>query len=154
MDELIKCKCSITPFFSLDGKETFCKLVDIYDGDTMTCIIPLFNSFYKFQIRLNGIDTAELKSKNLNSKHMAIDAKTRVVELTSNNSFDSTKINFKEYLENNPIILWIKCYKFDKYGRLLADVFLNKDDNISISQILLNEHLAVAYDGKTKTLPS
>lgn len=149
MDKLLQCQCSSTPFFSLNNKETYCKLVDIYDGDTITCILPLFDSYYKFKIRLNGIDTAEIKSKNIILKNLAIDAKKRLVQLTTKQSFCD---NIEDYLENTPVILWLKCYKFDKYGRLLGDLFINKNDNESISQILIREKLAVPYDGKTKTL--
>lgn len=149
--DLINCPITSTPFFSLDGIKSYCKLVNIYDGDTITCILPIFDTFYKFIVRLNGIDTAEIKTKNEDIKHMALEAKNRVIQLTTNKSFD-TNNQLKEYLENNPIILWIHCHKFDKYGRVLSDVFINPNDKLSISEILLNEKLAVSYDGKTKTL--
>lgn len=139
--------CSIIPFFSLNGIKTNCRLVDVYDGDTITCIIPIFSSYYKFQLRLNGIDTPELKSKNESIKHQAFNAKNRIIELTTGKN-DIT--NLKEYLENNPVILWIHCYKFDKYGRVLSDIFLNDQNTISLSNILLKEHLALPYDGKSK----
>jgi endonuclease YncB( thermonuclease family) len=49
-------------------------------------------------------------------------------------------------------IVFIKCYEFDKYGRLLADVYINYNDinSKSISEILLNENLAYKYDGGKK----
>lgn len=152
MDNKLKnCETSTIPFFSLDGIKTYCRLIDVYDGDTMTCIIPLFDNLYKFSIRLIGIDTAEIKTKNDQVKLSALDAKNRVISLTTNKIFDHND-QFKEYLKNNPIILWIHCYKFDKYGRLLAEVYLNKNDELHISSILIQENLAVPYDGKTKIL--
>lgn len=152
MDNKLKnCEISSVPFFSLDGIQTYCRLIDVYDGDTITCIIPLFDNLYKFSIRLNGIDTPELKTKIENVKNSALDAKHRVISLTTNKVFDSN-LELKEYLENNPIILWIHCYKSDKYGRILANVYINRNDNLHISNILINENLAVPYDGKTKTL--
>ena len=36
-----------TPNFSLYGKNTLGRVVDILDGDTIKIIIPLFDSFYK-----------------------------------------------------------------------------------------------------------
>ena len=46
--------------------------------------------------------------------------------------------------------MWIECVDFDKYGRLLTNVFLNKEDDKSISDILLEEKLAYKYNGDTK----
>ena len=49
--------------------------------------------------------------------------------------------------------VWVECLDFDKYGRLLANVYnLNteiKSDN-SFSSILLKEKLAYVYNGDTK----
>ena len=46
-----------TKTFSLKNTECYARVVQIYDGDTITAVIPLFDNFYKFSIRLNGIDT-------------------------------------------------------------------------------------------------
>ena len=56
-----------TPKFSLSllFKDELVKarVVNIYDGDTITCILPINNKYYNFKIRLAGIDTCEIKSK-------------------------------------------------------------------------------------------
>ena len=44
-------------------------------------------------------------------------------------------------------IVTIKCGKFDKYGRLLIDIYYKKQH---INQWLIDEKYAFAYDGKTK----
>ena len=152
-DNLNNCSPKDIPPFSLENLETFCRLVDIYDGDTITCIIPIFNNLYRFQIRLNGIDTPEIKTKIQNIKQDAICSKRRVIELTTSGKCQVyLKEELQKYLEDNSTILWIKCRQFDKYGRILCDVYSNKDDKYSISEILIQENLAVPYDGKTKTL--
>ena len=38
----------------------------------------------------------------------------------------------------------------DKYGRILADVYMN---DLHINQWLLSERYAVKYDGRTKVTP-
>lgn len=55
--ELEKYTFDNTDEFSLDNYITLARVVDIYDGDTCTCIIPLYNNYYKYHIRLNEIDT-------------------------------------------------------------------------------------------------
>ena len=52
------------PFFSLNGYKTWAKCVKIYDGDTATFAFYYNKTYYKFRVRLAGIDTAEIKSKD------------------------------------------------------------------------------------------
>jgi len=53
-----------------------------------------------------------------------------------------------DLFNNNISIVWIECLEFDKYGRLLANVFFDKTKNIA--DILVSEKLAYRYDGGTK----
>ena len=51
--------------FSLKGKTLQARLVNVHDGDTHTYIIELYpGDFYRFTVRLAGIDTPELKNIN------------------------------------------------------------------------------------------
>jgi endonuclease YncB( thermonuclease family) len=53
-----------------------------------------------------------------------------------------------DIFDKDVYIINIECRDFDKYGRLLANVFIN--DGRSIASVLLEEKLAYKYDGKTK----
>ena len=55
--------CQINNVSSLDFKKQRlrCKCIDVYDGDTITIIIPLNNTGYKQRCRLSGIDAPEIK---------------------------------------------------------------------------------------------
>lgn len=173
IEELKSYNYNNTNFFSLDGISTFCRIVDVLDGDTITVIIPLHNTFYKFIIRLYGIDTCEIKSKNTNIHQKGIDAKNRILSLlcSSNNlkdiDFNSTNFTrkeIKEFFNENFVTAYISCKDFDKFGRTLADVFLlnesesdkekKQNDFIykenSLSYILVNEKLAYPYFGDSK----
>ena len=68
------------------------------------------------------------------------------------NSKLETQKDIKDYLKTITCIVFVKCYRFDKYGRLLADVYIdyNSINCKSISEILLSEGLAYEYDGGTK----
>jgi endonuclease YncB( thermonuclease family) len=149
-----------TTFFSLKGLESYGRVVQIHDGDTLTAILPLHNSFYKFSIRLAGIDTCEITSKNTFNKNLAIAARKKLFQLITKKEKEEEEetedkeededTNIKSYLNNNICIVYIKCLDFDKYGRLLATVSKHPTDTLSLSDILINEKLAYKYDGKTK----
>lgn len=141
-----------TPEFSLKGKRTCARVVSIYDGDTCKCVIPLFNSFFKFDIRLNGIDTCEIKSKSQLNKTLALMARNKLFTLVSGSSTLSSHIDINKYLESNVCVVRLLCYDFDKYGRLLADMYDLNDENLSksFSDYLIEAKLAYEYSGDTK----
>lgn len=143
--ELFKQHGGSTPKFSLKGMRFASRIVDVIDGDTIVGIIPLMNTFYKFHIRLASIDTSEIKSKDAKLKEIAIKAKNRLLELITDKS-----INSKNELEADVYLVWLKCEDFDKYGRLLANIYRTPECVKSFSEILLEEKLAYPYYGSTK----
>ena len=111
-------------------------IISVYDGDTITVACNFHwdkYTAYKFNIRLAGIDTPEIKTKNKEEKKIAILAK-----------------NYLEKLILNKKIL-LKNIKYDKYGRILANISLPNEEDIS--SILLKKKFAVKYDGGTKNVP-
>jgi endonuclease YncB( thermonuclease family) len=147
-----------TPHFSLNGLSTYGRLVDIYDGDTLKIVLQVLDGFYKFDVRLKGIDTCELKSQNVENKKRALKARHRVCKMVEEEYGNDEGIKFetskeiKEYLQNIVSIVYVKCYEFDKYGRVLADVYIGNESTTrnSISEILLRENLAYVYDGGSR----
>ena len=110
-------------------------VIKVYDGDTITIAskMPYENSpLFRFQVRLNGIDTPEIKSKNENEKQLAKNARDSLGKLIMHK------------------IITLQNVKNEKYGRILADVYL---DDLHINQWMIDQHFAVAYDGKTKQSP-
>ena len=132
--------------FSLQGRMEYGKCVDVYDGDTIKMVFPLHNKLYKWSVRLSGIDTPELRTRN---------------KLEKLYGYKVRKYLRKKILNK---ILYIECDDFDKYGRLLGYIYLNEDqqkggsleDNInydrkeSINQWLIDNDYAFSYDGGTK----
>lgn len=106
------------------------KIINIVDGDTVDAVIDLgFGVMFNTRLRLNGIDTMETNDKDATKKSLGLKAKERT----------------KELLTNKDVIL--QSFKEDKYGRYLADIYLN---NVNINQQLISEGLAVPYFGGTK----
>lgn len=125
-----------TPKFSLNGKLVYCKVVKVYDGDTITVNFKLFRKIRQFNIRMAGYDTPELRSKDPAEKEKAILAKF--------------------FLQNILLdkIVYLKCLDFDKYGRLLGEVHLSKKQYLSgtpcVNQSMISTGHAVPYFGGTK----
>ena len=133
------------PTFALRGVYT-ARVVSLHDGDTFSCVIPFVDSFYKFSIRLNGIDTAEMTSKDLILKSKALLARNRLFGLLTGEHLDTLdwrKSDFDKYFESHYTTVLMNCKDTDKYGRILADVS-------NYSDLLVSEKLAYRYDGGTK----
>ena len=109
------------------------RVIRVYDGDSITVaarIPELKNSkIFKFNIRLNRIDTPEIKTSNHIEKEYAIKVR----------DFLSEKIMNK--------MVNLEVSKTDKYGRYLSEVYYKKTN---INNLLLNNKYAVKYDGGTK----
>jgi endonuclease YncB( thermonuclease family) len=149
-----------TPEFSLCGMTLTGKVVEMYDADTCKIALPLQNTFYKFTCRLNGIDTPEIKPRKDKPNReaeivWAKKARNELLSLVCNNKIDNLEIKKEEIismLQNNKNLVQVKCDQFDKYGRLLVELY-NKDDTKSFNDILVEKQLAVNYDGGTKIAP-
>jgi len=138
-----------TPELSITGLKTYGRVVDIYDGDTVKVILPAFGSYYKFTTRLNYIDTCEIRSKDKVLQDNAIKARDKLFELVTNTKV-ITKNDIKKTLESDVYLVWVDCCNKDKYGRILANIYKDKDTTKSFSEILLDEKFAYKYEGKTK----
>ena len=110
--------------------------IKVYDGDTITVAtrLPFQGSpLYRFSVRLNGIDTPEIKGKPEDEKKLAVMARDAL----------SARILNKE--------VELKNVALEKYGRLLAQVHVGK---VCYNDWLLENRYAVEYSGGTKVSPS
>jgi micrococcal nuclease len=110
-------------------------VIKVYDGDTVTIVSKLpydTSPLYKFSVRINNIDCPEIRGSNDDEKTCAKIAKQRVSDLILNKKIELHNIGT------------------EKYGRVLADVSI---DGLDLGTLLVNERLAVRYDGGTKIKP-
>jgi micrococcal nuclease len=112
------------------------KCVKVYDGDTfhLGTILPEPYGATRFCVRLLGVDTPELRTKNPAEKSLAREARQIV----------------KEYILNK--MVKVKVSGYDKYGRLLARIVI--PDGRDLSQCLIDERVAIYYDGGKKNVTS
>ena len=57
----LKEKTLNTPILTLEGYFSVAKVVSVYDGDTCRVVIPFKGEFYKWNVRLDGYDTPEMR---------------------------------------------------------------------------------------------
>jgi micrococcal nuclease len=108
------------------------KLVRVIDGDSIIVDIDLgFSIWIKNKsVRLLGVDTPELRTKDNYEKKAAILAKERVEGL----------------LTDGTLIITTVLDKQDKFGRILGTLYTNNGDNIN--NILIEEKLGIKWNGQ------
>jgi endonuclease YncB( thermonuclease family) len=114
------------------------KVIKVYDGDTITIASKLpydTSPLYRLSVRLNGIDTPEMKGKGV------LEEEKQAAKMAQ--KFVSNLI-FNKFVR-------LENIQTEKYGRILADVYI---DDINVNELLIRERYAVKYDGGTKIKPS
>jgi micrococcal nuclease len=113
----------------------------VVDGDTIDVTIDLgFKTWKKVRVRMEGINTPESRTRDLEEKKKGLAAKARLQEILDYN--------------NNECVL--KVSGVGKFGRAIASVYVDTlspaSDKSSMTTINVNKQLieeghAVAYDG-------
>ena len=113
----------------------------VVDGDTIDVIIDLgFKTWKKVRVRMEGINTPESRTRDLEEKKRGLAAKDRLVEILKYNNNECT----------------LKVSGVGKFGRAIASVYVDTlspaSDKSSMTEINVNKQLieeghAVAYDG-------
>ena len=103
-----------------------------YDGDTITFNLPGLHPIIgeKINIRVNGIDTPEIRGKCEKEKYDAKQAKEMVTDILK----DAEQIELKN-MERG------------KYFRIAADVIV---DGENLADMLIEAGMAIRYDGGKK----
>jgi endonuclease YncB( thermonuclease family) len=112
------------------------KVVKVYDGDTITIAAKLPNTsgpIYRFAVRLNGIDSPEIKGGTQRERDLAKKSRDALTQLIYGK------------------IVTLKNTNNEKYGRVLADVYLG---DIDVCEWMLSKGYVVKYDGGTKLRPA
>jgi len=114
------------------GNVTVSEIISIYDGDTFRCNIKNYPPIIgeRMSIRINGIDTPEIKGKSEKEKELARKAK----QFTVNELRSAKKIELRNM-------------KRGKYFRIVADVYVDGKD---LGAMLIQAGLAIPYKNGTK----
>jgi micrococcal nuclease len=101
-------------------------ITKVYDGDTLTANVDLGFKVWakKVKLRLLGVNTPEIRTKDQEEKRHALQARDRVRELC---------------LEKEVIVI---THGMGKYGRWLAEVRI---EGVDLKALLITEGLGVKY---------
>lgn len=112
-----------TKAFNYDGKSYMVKVVKVYDADTLTVAFSPSQGLgiYRYQVRLLGYDSPEMKSKNPLEKKWAYNLQKYANCLVGNT------------------ICRLECEKMDKYGRILGRLIIVPKDGGD--EKCLNDHM-------------
>jgi endonuclease YncB( thermonuclease family) len=122
--------------YSLNGKIRWCKVIDIYDGDTVNIIFLENNEIQHHKFRLYGIDTPEIKPlKKLENRQEIIDLAQKSKEFLKNLILDK--------------IVFVKFHKEEKYGRLMGEMYVDPNGK-SVNQLMIESGHAKEYFGGKK----
>ena len=108
------------------------KIVSVYDGDTVKAIFPLNGVLYKWNCRLTGVDTPEIRTRSPLEKTHGYFVRDMLREKILNK------------------VVTLKCEDLDKYGRLLVEISCD-NDTCNINDWLIEREYAFAYHGGTKS---
>jgi endonuclease YncB( thermonuclease family) len=124
--KLEDCTYDNTEKFTFAGKTVRAKCVKVYDGDTITVVFETMGVFYRFSIRMNGYDSPEIRSKNPEEK-----------------KYGKWSRDYLSAFVLNKIIT-LECKDYDKYGRVLADVYVG---DFNINEDMVTNGYSRIYDG-------
>ena len=139
---LRKANLDNTPKFNFANQTRFCKVIKIYDGDTITIAMEIHHKIYKYSLRMLGYDSPEMKPpKNQVNREEEIKAAKEAKQALID------KIGNK--------IVKIKLEDFDKYGRLLGTVYLQSGHlcfgiTENVNKYMIDNNYGYPYQGGTK----
>lgn len=105
--------------FDLRERTITAKVLSVYDGDTITIGYKFRGRYWKSSLRIYGIDTPELKPRRQGRTEESILEEKKAAEKA------------RDYLSGRIFgkLITVKFNKSnDKYGRLLGEVFLGKEN--------------------------
>lgn len=101
------------------------KVIKVYDGDTIWVVSKIHGNVYRFNIRMYGYNSPELRDKNPLEQKKAVLARDFLKDLINNKMIDIRVIPEKE-----------------KYGRILAYVY---HENKCINNLMIENGHGVPY---------
>lgn len=110
------------------------KLLRVVDGDTADAMIDLgFDVWIKQRLRFKGVDTWEKRTRNKQEKVKGLAATAYT----------------KEMLERNDGKFTVQSHGVGKYGRVLAEIFIDGEDK-TLNELLIENGHAYVYEGGKK----
>ena len=126
-----------TPTFSLKDSFKMCKIVDVYDGDTVRGVFENNGVYNKWTIRMFGYDSPEIRPSRKLKNRDEIKRKAK---------------ESRDYLKSKILgkTIFLHCLDFDKYGRVLGNIYSDEFGKKSINDHMIEMNYGYPYFGGTK----
>lgn len=126
--------------FSFAGQRFLAKIVDYYDGDTITVAFEFSGRLIQYKARLAGYDSPEMRPLK--------SAPNRFAEKVAAQAARTALIGRVE-----DDLVFIECGEFDKYGRILVTVFLRDGtkNGQNVNEWMVAQGHGTPYAGGKKT---
>ena len=137
-DYCLKRQTNKIPIYSLKGHFR-CKVVDVYDGDTVTIVLYVNGEYQKHKLRMYGYDSPEMHPrKNIINRDYVIQKATLAKDFMKDLVLDKICI--------------FESMGYDKYGRLLGNLYLSElyMKGKCVNFIMLENKHGYEYSGGTK----
>lgn len=126
-----------TPFYSMVGDIHYGKVVYCTDGDTLDCVFIYRDKLQKFRIRMLGYNSPEKKPKK---KDHPDPEDRKQIKAKAKEATD----RLKELVLGKNVFIY--CDEFDSFGRVLATIRFNPEDEKSVNDMMLEEGHGVPFD--------
>jgi endonuclease YncB( thermonuclease family) len=145
------------PAFTFAGSIHPAKVVSCYDGDTFEAVMHIGDKLWKFDCRMLGYDSPEIKplktAPNREAeKAAALRAKIALLTFLCD-GVDSTRQytnkELDELVKRNKKVIELHCKEFDKYGRVLVEV-PNTDVGSTVNSWMITNKYGYKYTGGAK----
>lgn len=136
-----------TPGFDLDGVDCVARVLDCYDGDTLTVALPVpwaGGAVRRAKLRLLGVNTPELRGPDavagLEARNFVL---CRLAPEVFRDDEVLTRAEIARRFEATPVTVRVRCGGNDKYGRVLARV---GEDGACLNDALIARGFVAPWD--------
>ena len=148
------------PAFTLATRPA--KVVACYDGDTFEAVMDLDGKLWKFDCRMFGYDSPEMKplktaANREAEKIAALRAKIALLSFVCDGvdiACTYTNKELDDLVRKNKKIIELNCKEFDKYGRVLVEVNTVAETltapSSTVNSWMITNKFGYAYSGGTK----
>ena len=125
--------------YKFDNKTKYCKVLDVYDGDTITVGIILEKKPFRVKVRMFGYDSPEMKPR------LNITNRLEII-----NKAIEARDELKKLILNKVVIIEIQKKTWDKYGRLLGVIYSKYNNTVCTGYDMnINEYMISNNYGKS-----
>lgn len=122
--QLDNCRLDNTAELTFRGQKIRAKVLDVYDGDTVTLALLFHARPYQVKCRLAQINAPEIRTRDSAEKQAGLSARDYLRLLILNQ------------------IVTVECGDWDKYGRMLGTIYFHHEN---VNELLLAKGYAKPY---------